>query len=984
MEDNKNYERSEHLEELTDASMKDDDYFNASRNIDRKYITIEGARENNLKNINVKIPRDKFVVVTGLSGSGKSSLAFDTIYAEGQRRYMESLSSYARQFLGQAEKPDVDKIEGLSPAISIDQKSTNRNPRSTVGTVTEIYDYFRLLYARVGIPHCPNCGKVISRQTVDQMVDEIMKLPERTKFMVLAPVVRGRKGEHVKLLEKAKKSGFVRVVVDGSMYELSEEIKLDKNKKHSIDIVIDRLVVRQDVERRLTDSIETALQLAEGLMKIEVIGERDENGVQKENTVINFSDSFSCPDCGISIDEIEPRSFSFNNPFGACPTCAGLGFKMEFDPDLMIPDQSLSINDGAIVVLGWQSCNDGKSYSNAILRALSAEYGFSLDTPFQEYPQDIKDLLLYGKNSRPVKVHYKGQRGEGVYDITFEGLIKSVARRYRETSAESTKAEYETFMTVTPCEVCGGKRLKPTALAVTVGDKNIAELTELPITELAKFMKDLELTDRQKMIGAAILKEIRSRLHFLIDVGLDYLCLSRGTSTLSGGEAQRIRLATQIGSGLVGVAYILDEPSIGLHQRDNDKLIAALKNLRDLGNTLIVVEHDEDTMRAADHIIDIGPGAGANGGYVVAEGTAEDIMKCENSITGDYLSGRKRIEVPDVRRKPTGWLTVKNAYENNLKHIDVDIPLGIMTCVTGVSGSGKSSLVNEILYKKLARRLNKSRIKAGKHDHIIGYDALDKIINIDQSPIGRTPRSNPATYTGTFDLIRDLFAGTKDAKARGYGKGRFSFNVSGGRCEACRGDGIIKIEMHFLPDIYVPCEVCGGKRYNRETLEVKYKGKSINEVLDMTVDEACEFFANVPRILRKIETLRDVGLGYIKLGQPSTTLSGGEAQRIKLATELSRRGTGKTIYVLDEPTTGLHFADVHRLVDILRRLSEGGNTVVVIEHNLDVIKTADYIIDMGPEGGAGGGTVIARGTPEEVAKIPQSYTGQYLKRYLGM
>ena len=984
MEDNKNYERGEHLENITDASMKDDDYFNASRNIDRKYITIEGARENNLKNINVKIPRDKFVVVTGLSGSGKSSLAFDTIYAEGQRRYMESLSSYARQFLGQAEKPDVDKIEGLSPAISIDQKSTNRNPRSTVGTVTEIYDYFRLLYARVGIPHCPNCGKVISRQTVDQMVDEIMKLPERTKFMVLAPVVRGRKGEHVKLLEKAKKSGFVRVVVDGSMYELSEEIKLDKNKKHSIDIVVDRLVVRQDVERRLTDSIETALQLAEGLMKIEVIGERDENGVQKENTIINFSDSFSCPDCGISIDEIEPRSFSFNNPFGACPTCAGLGFKMEFDPDLMIPDQSLSINDGAIVVLGWQSCNDGKSYSNAILRALSAEYGFSLDTPFQDYPQDIKDLLLYGKNSRPVKVHYKGQRGEGVYDITFEGLIKSVARRYRETSAESTKAEYETFMTVTPCEVCGGKRLKPTALAVTVGDKNIAELTELPITELAKFMKDLELTDRQKMIGAAILKEIRSRLHFLIDVGLDYLCLSRGTSTLSGGEAQRIRLATQIGSGLVGVAYILDEPSIGLHQRDNDKLIAALKNLRDLGNTLIVVEHDEDTMRAADHIIDIGPGAGANGGYVVAEGTADDIMKCENSITGDYLSGRKKIEVPDVRRKPTGWLTVKNAYENNLKHIDVDIPLGIMTCVTGVSGSGKSSLVNEILYKKLARRLNKSRIKAGKHDHIIGYDALDKIINIDQSPIGRTPRSNPATYTGTFDLIRDLFAGTKDAKARGYGKGRFSFNVSGGRCEACRGDGIIKIEMHFLPDIYVPCEVCGGKRYNRETLEVKYKGKSINEVLDMTVDEACEFFANVPRILRKIETLRDVGLGYIKLGQPSTTLSGGEAQRIKLATELSRRGTGKTIYVLDEPTTGLHFADVHRLVDILRRLSEGGNTVVVIEHNLDVIKTADYIIDMGPEGGAGGGTVIARGTPEEVAKIPQSYTGQYLKRYLDM
>lgn len=766
----------------------------------------------------------------------------------------------------------------------------------------------------------------------------------------------------------------MRVIADGSMYELTDEIKLDKNKKHNIEIVVDRLSVRDGIRKRLTDSIETALKLAEGLMTVDVI----------DGETLNFSQSFSCPDCGISIDEVEPRSFSFNNPFGACPTCAGLGFKMEFDPDLMIPDQSLSINDGAIVVLGWQSCNDGKSYSNAILKALSAEYGFSLDTPFQDYPQDIKDLLLYGKNSRPVKVHYKGQRGEGVYDITFEGLIKSVARRYRETSAESTKAEYETFMTITPCEVCGGKRLKPTALAVTVGDKNIAELTELPITELAKFMKDLELTDRQKMIGAAILKEIRSRLHFLIDVGLDYLCLSRGTSTLSGGEAQRIRLATQIGSGLVGVAYILDEPSIGLHQRDNDKLIAALKNLRDLGNTLIVVEHDEDTMRAADHIIDIGPGAGANGGYVVAEGTAEDIMKCENSITGDYLSGRKKIEVPDVRRKPTGWLTVKNAYENNLKHIDVDIPLGIMTCVTGVSGSGKSSLVNEILYKKLARRLNKSRVKAGKHDHIIGYDALDKIINIDQSPIGRTPRSNPATYTGTFDLIRDLFAGTKDAKARGYGKGRFSFNVSGGRCEACRGDGIIKIEMHFLPDIYVPCEVCGGKRYNRETLEVKYKGKSINEVLDMTVDEACEFFANVPRILRKIETLRDVGLGYIRLGQPSTTLSGGEAQRIKLATELSRRGTGKTIYVLDEPTTGLHFADVHRLVDILRRLSEGGNTVVVIEHNLDVIKTADYIIDMGPEGGAGGGTVIARGTPEEVAKIPQSYTGQYLKRYLDM
>ena len=952
------------------------------KSTNRKYITVEGARAHNLKNISVKIPRDKFVVVTGLSGSGKSSLAFDTIYAEGQRRYMESLSSYARQFLGQAEKPDVDKIEGLSPAISIDQKSTNRNPRSTVGTVTEIYDYFRLLYARVGIPHCPKCGKVISRQTVDQMVDEIMKLPERTKFMVLAPVVRGRKGEHAKLLEKTKKSGFVRVIVDGSMYELSEDIVLDKNKKHNIDIVVDRLVARPDVERRLTDSIETALQLAEGLMTIEVIAERDENGIKKDNEKINFSDSFSCPDCGISIDEIEPRSFSFNNPFGACPICTGLGFKMEFDPDLMIPDTSLSINEGAISVMGWQSCNDGKSFANAILTALAKEYGFSLDTPFHDYSDDIKELLLYGKNSRPVNVIYKGQRGEGVYDITFEGLVKSVSRRYRETSAESTKAEYESYMTITPCEECGGKRLKPTALAVTVGDKNISELTELSITELTRFMDEVQLTERQKMIGAAILKEIRSRLNFLIDVGLDYLCLSRGTSTLSGGEAQRIRLATQIGSGLVRVAYILDEPSIGLHQRDNDKLIAALKNLRDLGNTLIVVEHDEDTMLQADHIIDIGPGAGANGGYVVAEGTAKDIMACKESVTGDYLSGRKRIEVPEVRKTPTGWLTIKNAYENNLKHIDVDIPIGVMTCVTGVSGSGKSSLVNEILYKKLARRLNRSRIKSGKHDHIIGYDVLDKIINIDQSPIGRSPRSNPATYTGTFDLIRDLFAGTKDAKARGYNKGRFSFNVAGGRCEACRGDGIIKIEMHFLPDIYVPCEVCEGKRYNRETLEVKYKGKSINEVLDMTVDEACEFFANVPRILRKIETLRDVGLGYIKLGQPSTTLSGGEAQRIKLATELSRKGTGRTIYVLDEPTTGLHFADVHRLVEILRRLSEGGNTVVVIEHNLDVIKTADYIVDMGPEGGAGGGTVIAKGTPEEVSEVAESYTGQYLKRYL--
>ena len=981
MEDNKNYERSEHLEDITDASMKDD-YFNASRNIDRKYITIEGARENNLKNINVKIPRDKFVVVTGLSGSGKSSLAFDTIYAEGQRRYMESLSSYARQFLGQAEKPDVDKIEGLSPAISIDQKSTNRNPRSTVGTVTEIYDYFRLLYARVGIPHCPNCGKVISRQTVDQMVDEIMKLPERTKFMVLAPVVRGRKGEHVKLLEKAKKSGFVRVVVDGSMYELSEEIKLDKNKKHSIDIVVDRLVVRQDVERRLTDSIETALQLAEGLMKIEVIGERDENGVQKENAVINFSDSFSCPDCGISIDEIEPRSFSFNNPFGACPTCAGLGFKMEFDPDLMIPDQSLSINDGAIVVLGWQSCNDGKSYSNAILKALGKEYGFSLDTPFQDYPQDIKDLLLYGKNSRPVKVYYKGQRGEGVYDITFEGLLKSVARRYRETSAESTKAEYETFMTITPCEVCGGKRLKPTALAVTVGDKNIAELTELPITELAKFMKELELTDRQKMIGAAILKEIRSRLHFLIDVGLDYLCLSRGTSTLSGGEAQRIRLATQIGSGLVGVAYILDEPSIGLHQRDNDRLIETLKHLRDLGNTVIVVEHDTDTMYAADYIVDIGPGAGVNGGELVGEGTVEDLIKSPRSITGKYLSGELKIEVPKERRKPTGWIEVRGAKENNLKNINVKIPTGVMTCVTGVSGSGKSSLVNEILYKKLAHVLNRARTHAGAHKEIKGIEQLDKIIDINQSPIGRTPRSNPATYTNVFGDIREVFASTNEAKVRGYKSGRFSFNVKGGRCEACSGDGIKKIEMHFLADIFVPCEVCKGKRYNRETLEVKYKGKNIYEVLEMTVDEGVEFFGNIPKIKRKLETLQEVGLGYIKLGQSSTTLSGGEAQRVKLATELSKRSTGKTIYILDEPTTGLHTADVHKLTEVLDKLVEGGNTVVVIEHNLDVIKTADYIIDMGPEGGDNGGTVIASGTPEQVAKVEKSYTGKYLKKML--
>ena len=942
---------------------------------EHKYITIKGAREHNLKNIDIKIPRDQFVVLTGLSGSGKSSLAFDTIYAEGQRKYMESLSSYARQFLGLADKPDIDSIEGLSPSISIDQKSTNRNPRSTVGTVTEIYDYLRLLYARIGIPHCPKCGKEIARQTVDQMVDEIMELPAGTKFQLLAPVVRGRKGEHVKLLQQAKKSGYVRVIVDDSMYDLSEEIKLDKNKKHNIDIVVDRLAVKEGIESRLTDSIETVLKLAEGLVKVDVIG----------GETMLFSDSFSCPDCGISIEEIEPRSFSFNNPFGACPCCTGLGFKTEFDIDLIIPDDSLTLNEGAIAVPGWQSSGDKKSYAHACLEALAEEYKFSLDVPFKDLPEEAKHVILYGTEGEKIYVHYKSAyNGKDAFYANYEGLLRNLQRRYRETTAESVKQDYETYMTVTPCEVCHGKRLKPESLAVTIGGKNIADVTDLSVVALHDFISKLELTDRQKMIGAQVLKEIQARLGFMINVGLDYLTLSRATGTLSGGEAQRIRLATQIGSGLVGVAYILDEPSIGLHQRDNDKLIAALKNLRDLGNTLIVVEHDEDTMRAADHIIDIGPGAGANGGYVVAEGTAEDIMKCENSITGDYLSGRKKIEVPDVRRKPTGWLTVKNAYENNLKHIDVDIPLGIMTCVTGVSGSGKSSLVNEILYKKLARRLNKSRIKAGKHDHIIGYDALDKIINIDQSPIGRTPRSNPATYTGTFDLIRDLFAGTKDAKARGYGKGRFSFNVSGGRCEACRGDGIIKIEMHFLPDIYVPCEVCGGKRYNRETLEVKYKGKSINEVLDMTVDEACEFFANVPRILRKIDTLRDVGLGYIKLGQPSTTLSGGEAQRIKLATELSRRGTGKTIYVLDEPTTGLHFADVHRLVDILRRLSEGGNTVVVIEHNLDVIKTADYIIDMGPEGGAGGGTVIARGTPEEVAKIPQSYTGQYLKRYLDM
>ena len=884
---------------------------------------------------------------------------------------MESLSSYARQFLGQMEKPNVEKIEGLSPAISIDQKSTNRNPRSTVGTVTEIYDYFRLLYARVGIPHCPKCGKEIRKQSVDQMVDQVMELPEGTKIQLLAPVVRGKKGEHAKVFERAKKSGYVRVMVDGNMYELSEEIKLDKNIKHNIEIVVDRLVVKPGIERRLTDSIENVLALTEGLFLLDVIG-----GEQ-----VTFSQSFACPDCGISISEIEPRSFSFNNPFGACPVCFGLGYKMEFDPELMIPDRHLSLNQGAIQVMGWQSSTDKGSFTNALLRALSKAYDFSLDTPFEELPEKIRHMLIYGGFGE-VKVHYVGQRGEGTYPVTFEGLIKNVERRYRETGSDTMKQEYESFMRITPCKECGGMRLKKEALAVTVCDKNIYEITAMSIGNLQQFLTDLKLTKQQMLIGGQVLKEIRARVGFLIDVGLNYLSLARATGTLSGGEAQRIRLATQIGSGLVGVCYILDEPSIGLHQRDNDKLIGALEHLRDLGNTLIVVEHDEDTMRAADYIIDIGPGAGENGGYVVAEGTAEEIMKNENSITGDYLSGRKKIPVPEVRRKPTGWLTVQNAYENNLKHIDVNIPLGIMVCVTGVSGSGKSSLVNEILYKKLARRLNKSRIKPGHHDHIVGYDALDKVINIDQSPIGRSPRSNPATYTGVFDMIRDLFANTKDAKARGYKKGRFSFNVSGGRCEACRGDGIIKIEMHFLPDVYVPCEVCGGKRYNRETLEVKYKGKSIYDVLDMTVDEACEFFANVPSILRKIETLKDVGLGYIRLGQPSTTLSGGEAQRVKLATELARRGTGKTIYILDEPTTGLHFADVHRLVDILRRLSDSGNTVVVIEHNLDVIKTADYIIDMGPEGGVRGGTVIAQGTPEEIAECENSYTGQYLKRYL--
>ena len=937
----------------------------------KQYIKIRGANEHNLKNIDLDIPRNELVVLTGLSGSGKSSLAFDTIYAEGQRRYMESLSSYARQFLGQMEKPDVESIEGLSPAISIDQKSTNRNPRSTVGTVTEIYDYMRLLYARIGIPHCPKCGKEIKKQTIDQMVDQIMELPERSKIQLLAPVVRGRKGEHVKVLDQAKKSGFVRVRIDGNQYELSEEIHLDKNIKHNIEIVVDRLIVRSGIEKRLTDSIETAMSLGNGLMMVDVT----------DREMLNFSQNFACPDCGISIDEVEPRSFSFNNPFGACPDCFGLGYKMEFDEDLMIPDKSLSINEGAITVLGWQSCTDKGSFSRAILDALAKEYHFSLDTPFEQYPQEIQDVLIRGTGGKEVKVYYKGQRGEGIYDVAFEGLIRNVERRYRETFSEASKAEYETFMRITPCSLCKGKRLKQSSLAVTVGGLNIFDATNMSIVDFRTFLDGLSLSEMQQAIGAQILKEIRARVSFLINVGLDYLSLSRATGTLSGGEAQRIRLATQIGSGLVGVAYILDEPSIGLHQRDNDKLLQTLFHLRDLGNSVIVVEHDEDTMRAADFIVDIGPGAGEHGGNVVAAGTAEEIMQCPESITGAYLSGRIQIPVPKERRKPTGWLTVKGAAENNLKNIDVKIPLGIMTCVTGVSGSGKSSLVNEILYKALAKKLNRARTIPGRHKCIEGVEQLDKVINIDQSPIGRTPRSNPATYTGVFDMIRDLFASTVDAKERGYKKGRFSFNVKGGRCEACSGDGIIKIEMHFLPDVYVPCEVCGGKRYNRETLEVKYKGKSIYDVLNMTVEEAMKFFENVPSIYRKIATLNDVGLSYIRLGQPSTELSGGEAQRIKLATELSRRGTGKTIYILDEPTTGLHFADVHKLVEILRKLSEGGNTVVVIEHNLDVIKTADYIIDIGPEGGDKGGTVIAKGTPEEIARCPQSYTGQYVKKY---
>ena len=938
----------------------------------RQYIKIRGANENNLKNIDVDIPRNELVVLTGLSGSGKSSLAFDTIYAEGQRRYMESLSSYARQFLGQMEKPDVESIEGLSPAISIDQKSTNHNPRSTVGTVTEIYDYFRLLYARVGIPHCPKCGREIAKQSVDQMVDQIMALPERTKIQLLAPVVRGRKGTHAKLFERAKKSGYVRVRVDGNMYELSEEIILDKNIKHNIEIIVDRLVVKPGIEKRLTDSVENVLELAEGLLLVDVI----------DGEPMNFSQSFSCPVCEISIDEIEPRSFSFNNPFGACPECFGLGYKMEFSEELMVPDPSLSINQGAIAVLGWQSCTDKSSFTRAILDALCKEYHFDLDTPFEDYPKEIHDILIYGTDGKEVKVYYKGQRGEGIYPVAFEGLIKNVERRYRETGSQTMKAEYETFMNITPCSTCKGQRLKPGALAVTVGDKNISEVTTLSIERLQKFLDELQLTETQQLIGNQILKEIKARIRFLMDVGLDYLTLARATGTLSGGEAQRIRLATQIGSGLVGVAYILDEPSIGLHQRDNDKLLATLKHLRDLGNSLIVVEHDEDTMLAADYIVDIGPGAGEHGGQVVAVGNAQEIMKNPNSVTGAYLSGKIRIPVPTERKKPTGYLKVVGAQENNLKNIDVKFPLGVMTCVTGVSGSGKSSLVNQILYKRLARDLNRARTIPGKHKRIEGLDQVDKVINIDQSPIGRTPRSNPATYTGVFDLIRDLFAGTPDAKARGYKKGRFSFNVKGGRCEACAGDGILKIEMHFLPDVYVPCEVCGGKRYNRETLEVRYKGKNIYDVLNMTVEEAVDFFENVPSIRRKMETLRDVGLSYIRLGQPSTELSGGEAQRIKLATELSKRSTGKTVYILDEPTTGLHFADVHKLTEILRRLSGDGNTVIVIEHNLDVIKTADYIIDIGPEGGDRGGTVVASGTPEEVAKNPDSYTGKYIAAIL--
>ena len=943
-----------------------------NRSDEKQYIKIRGANEHNLKNIDLDIPRNELVVLTGLSGSGKSSLAFDTIYAEGQRRYMESLSSYARQFLGQMEKPDVESIEGLSPAISIDQKSTNRNPRSTVGTVTEIYDYFRLLYARVGTPHCPQCGKEIRKQTVDQMVDQVLELPSGTKIQLLAPVVRGRKGRHEKLLERAKRSGYVRVRIDGNLYELSEDIVLDKNIKHNIEIIVDRLVVKEGIEKRLTDSVESVLALAEGLLVVDVIG----------GEPMNFSQSFSCPDCGISIDEIEPRSFSFNNPFGACPECLGLGYKMEFDEDLMIPDKNLSIAEGAIAVMGWQSCTDKGSFTRAILDALADTYRFSLETPFKKYPKKIHDVLIYGTGGKEVKVHYKGQRGEGVYDVAFEGLIKNVERRYRETGSESSKAEYETFMRITPCHECGGQRLKPGALAVTIGGRNIAEVTALSIGRLQKFLDRLKLNKQQMLIGGQILKEIKARIKFLMDVGLDYLTLSRATGSLSGGEAQRIRLATQIGSGLVGVAYILDEPSIGLHQRDNDKLLHTLKHLRDLGNSVIVVEHDEDTMREADNIVDIGPGAGEHGGSVVAQGTAEEIMKKEDSITGAYLSGRLAIPVPDGRAKPSGWLKIKGARENNLKNIDVKIPLGIMTCVTGVSGSGKSSLINEILYKRLARDLNRARTIPGKHKEIEGIDQLDKVIDIDQSPIGRTPRSNPATYTGVFDLIRDLFAATPDAKAKGYKKGRFSFNVKGGRCEACSGDGIIKIEMHFLPDVYVPCEVCGGKRYNRETLDVKYKGKSIYDVLDMTVEEALEFFENVPSIRRKMETLYDVGLSYIRLGQPSTQLSGGEAQRIKLATELSKRSTGKTVYILDEPTTGLHFADVHKLTEILRRLASDGNTVIVIEHNLDVIKTADYIIDIGPEGGDKGGTVIAEGTPEEITANPVSYTGKYIEAML--